>query len=199
MDLIKSCYYSDLEIISAISKLYLKDKPFELDPTFSKGNIYKGGRMPTLKYDLHPKSKDVGKADVSSLPFRDNSIESIMFDPPFLWGIRPCCSVTRDNNNKMAKRFTMFENYEDMAAMYTGGIVEFYRILKPGGVLAFKCQDRTDVKTTMTHCLVYQWATEKGFYVEDFFIKLVKHRIYNPKLTQRHSRKLHCYYYVFKK
>lgn len=51
----------------------------------------------------------------------------------------------------------------------------------------------------MTHCLVYNWAITFGFQAEDIFILLAKQRIYNPNLKQRHSRKFHSYFWIFKK
>ena len=65
------------------------------------------------------------------------------------------------------------------------------------GVLIFKCQDYTDSKTTMTHSLVYSWATEQGFYAKDLAILVKPNKIYNGKTTQRHLRKIHTYFWVF--
>jgi hypothetical protein len=70
--------------------------------------------------------------------------------------------------------------------------------LKPKGVLAFKTCDFTDKKSTWTHCEVWQWAQELGFYPKDLFVRTVtRGRAYNPKLVQRHARKLHSYLWVF--
>ena len=51
----------------------------------------------------------------------------------------------------------------------------------------------------MTHCLVYNWALENGFYAKDLFILLSKQRIFNPNLKQKHARKFHSYWWVFVK
>lgn len=52
----------------------------------------------------------------------------------------------------------------------------------------------------MTHCYVWKWAIEQGFYAKDIAIlNLPIAKIYNGNLTQRHLRKTHCYFYVFVK
>lgn len=83
--------------------------------------------------------------------------------------------------------------------MYKGALKEFFRLLDKKGVVLFKCQDYTDSKTTMTHCLIWKWAIEQGFYVKDLAILINKRRIFNPNLKQRHLRKTHTYYFVLQK
>ena len=194
MPVIKSVCYSDTEVLTNIRNLFLDDW-FDLDPTYSKGNFYKEIPQPKLKFDLNPQSEDVTQADCTKLPLADSSISSIVFDPPFMFGTHG-----QTKNNIMNKRFTMFDIWPKLCIMYQDSIKEFYRILKKKGILAFKCQDYTDSKTTMTHCLVYQWATAIGFYAKDIFILVATGgRIYNPKLVQRHARKFHSYWFIFQK
>jgi len=191
---ISSICNNDEECLSNILKLIGKNN-FDLDPTYSRGNFYK--QIPEVKYkfDLTPQKDDVLQADCRKIPLPNNSIESIVFDPPFMFGTHG-----QTKNNIMNKRFTMFDKWQELVDMYRGGLKEFYRLLKKGGYLIFKCQDYTDSKTTMTHCLVYNWAIEQGFYAQDLFILICKSgRIYNPNLIQRHARKFHSYYWLFKK
>lgn len=63
----------------------------------------------------------------------------------------------------------------------------------------FKCQDYTDSKTTLTHCFVFNWATEIGFYAKDIAILVKPNKVYNGNTNQLHLRKIHTYFYVFKK
>ena len=56
------------------------------------------------------------------------------------------------------------------------------------------------MKTTMTHVLVCNWAEQRGFYAKDVLIKWVTSgRAWNPKKVQKHARKYHAYFFVFKK
>lgn len=193
MGLIKSVSNSDKEILTNMRKLYLGGDRFDLDPTYSKGNFYKDIEQPKLKFDLNPQIDGVSWADCARLPLESNSVSSIVFDPPFMFGTHG-----QTKNNKMNKRFTMFDTFEELEYMYCGALFEFSRILDYNGFLFFKCQDYTDSKTTMTHCLVYNWATDLAYYAKDLYILVATSgRIYNPSLKQRHARKFHSYWWVF--
>ena len=196
MSVISSVMYSDEEAIGAILELHCDNNRIDLDPCYSVGNFYKKTNIkdPIYKFDIDPQLECVSKADVRNLPLEDMSINSVVFDPPFMFGTHG-----QTKNNLMNKRFTMFDKFDQLVDMYTGSLKEFYRVLNKKGIVAFKCQDYTDSKTTMTHCLVYNWATEIGFYAKDLFILLAKARIYNSKLNQRHARKFHSYWWVFQK
>lgn len=179
--------------MQSIMTLYLGGEAFELDPTYSKGNFYKKIPKPKYKFDIQPQ-EGVRWASSDNLPLESGSIKSVIYDPPFMFG---CHGQTK--NNIMNKRFTMYQNLDDLVEHYTRSIEEFNRILRKGGVLAFKTQDYTDSVTTMTHCMVYNMAVCCGFKAVDIFILLAKQRIWNPKLKQRVARKFHCYVWVFKK
>ena len=191
---IKSISYSNTEILNSINKLYLNNKGFDLDPTYSKGNFYKDFPEPKYISDLQPLSKKVTKADCTNLGFGNNELNSICFDPPFLHG-----TAGQRKNNHCSKRFSLVDTHSELLDLYNKALKEFYRILKIKGILAFKCQDYTDTKTYFNHNYVYNFGIETGFQGLDLFILLAKSRIFNPNLTQRHSRKFHSYWYVFKK
>lgn len=192
MKLIKSVSESDTEILNAFRQLYLDGDEFDLDPTYSKGIFYREVEEPRLKFDLSPQVEGVVQADCTNLPLMSNSINSAVFDPPFMFGTHG-----QTKNNKMNKRFTMFDTFEELKYMYKRALSEFQRVLNFNGFLFFKCQDYTDSKTTMTHCLVYNWAVERNYYAKDLYILVATGgRIYNPNLRQRHARKFHSYWWV---
>ena len=87
----------------------------------------------------------------------------------------------------------------ELEQLYTNILKEAYRVLKRGGILIFKCQDYTDTKTTLTHCYVFNFAIAAGFKVKDLAILNLPNKIYNPNLQQRHLRKTHSYFFIFKK
>jgi hypothetical protein len=193
-DIIKSVMPSDREILESIRALYLENDLFDLDPAYSIGFIYKNTEKPRLKFDINPKYEDVVKNDIlEGIPLEEKSVKSIVFDPPFMFGTHG-----KTHSNVMKTRFTMFDTWADLEK-YKKALAEFYRVLKTGGILAFKSQDLTDSKTTLTHCYVWQWALEYGFKTEDIFIKVVNTRLWNKSLKQRHSRKFHTYWFVFRK
>jgi len=191
---IKSISFDEQEIIRDILYLHCQNNNIDCDPTFSIGNFYKKGLIePTYKFDINPQRKDVVKSCSTDLPLKENSINVIMFDPPFMFEKR-----NRKNQNIMNKRFSMYNNgFEELKEHYINSLKEFKRVLKNKGILIFKCQDFTDSKTTLTHCFVHKWADEVGFYAKDLFILLSKGAISNKGLTQRHARKYHSYFFVF--
>lgn len=191
---IKSINFDEQELIRDILYLHCNNKSIDLDPTYSIGNFYKKGlKEPKYKFDINPQINGVKKSCSTNLPLDNDSIDVIMFDPPFMFEKR-----NRKNNNIMNKRFSMYKNgFDELKKHYKGTLKEAYRILKKRGVMIFKCQDFTDTKTTLTHCFVNQWANDVGFYVKDLFILLNgKGAIINKNLNQRHSRKYHSYYFV---
>ena len=196
MEVIKSIQNSDRDILQSIKTLYLNGNNFDLDPCYSTGKFYEDLERPRIKMDKEPKSDDIEQNDIlDGIMLSSNSLNGIVFDPPFMFG-----KHGKTDQNIMTKRFTMFDSWDELQKMYKIALKEFYRILKKGGIVAFKCQDYTDSKTTLTHCFVWQWAIEQGFNVEDLFIMAFKGgRVWNSNLVQRHARKYHSYWLVLKK
>jgi len=194
---IKSIQNSDRDVLVAIKQLYLNNENFDLDPCYSTGKFYEDLERPFIKMDKTPQDDEVIQNDImNGIDLKDNSIKSIVFDPPFMFETR-----NRENLNLMKKRFSMFhDGFEELEKMYKKALLEFHRILKKGGIVAFKCQDFTDNNTTLTHCFVHNWALEIGFKTEDLFIMAFKGgRVWNSNLTQKHARKYHSYWLVLKK
>lgn len=200
---VKSIQNSDRDVLKAILELYkpvniLGDIGFDLDPCFSTGTFYEDVEWPITKYDKTPTEgyNQVLQNDLmNGIPLNDCSINSVVFDPPFMFG-----KHGKTDQNIMTKRFTMFDRWEDLESMYKKALSEFYRILRKGGIVAFKCQDYTDSRTTLTHCFVHNWALEQGFKIEDLFIMAFKGgRVWNSNLIQKHARKYHSYWFVLRK
>ena len=169
----------------------------DVDVTYSIGNFYKNKLpRPKLKFDINPQIEGVVKSSADNLPIKDNSINVLMFDPPFLIGKSGQCE-----NAKMAKRFSIFGTKTELLKFYNNSIIEFYRVLKKNGIVIFKNQDviTTNNKQVFTHCIINEFANNVGFYVKDLFILLAKQRLNNPIHKQHHARKYHSYYWVLRK
>lgn len=165
----------------------------DFDPTYGNGNFYKKTGIPVLEWgDLKLK----GKHHIDSRSIKETGgFESIMFDPPFLPGASP--KKTGIINN----RFGWFRTIHDVWEMYERSLKEFYRVLLPKGVLFFKCQDVCNTgKQWWSHVWIINKATQIGFQLEDLFILVAKSRLIDPRWkTQRHARKFHSYFLVFRK
>lgn len=193
-----SVFDNEQELLKSILDIHNDGNDIELDPMYNKGHFYKNTlNKPKLRFDLNAESNgyDAQVGDAINLPLDSNTITCMILDPPFMFGTHG-----QTKNNVINKRYTMFDSFSELENCYKGILKESYRILKKNGLLIFKCQDYTDSKTTMTHCMVYNWATNLGFYAKDIAIlNLPISKIYNGNLIQRHLRKTHCYFWVFVK
>ena len=192
----KSVFTNEQELLKALIRIHLDGKDIECDPMYFKGNFYKDGIVkPFYRFDINPpEGIDCAIGDARNLPIEDEHLDNIILDPPFLFEIR-----NRKNYNYGANTHGLLRGFSELESLYKDILKEAYRILKNKGVLIFKCQDYTDSKTTMTHSLAYNWATELGFYAKDLAILVKPNKVYNSATTQRHLRKIHTYFWVFVK
>ena len=200
--MIKSISYSQEEIIKNILELHSKSGRIDCDPTYSKGYFYKdtGIEKPGYKFDINPQIEGVIEANAEKLPLSDCSLNTIIFDPPFLATTGRSLNKV-DNSNVINKRFGVYDSELALFRFYRNAMEEFYRILTPEGILIFKCQDKVSSgKQYFSHCFIYNTAIELGFYPIDFFILLSKNRITAKwQQNQKHARKYHSYFWVLKK
>lgn len=200
--MIKSISYDQSQIIKDILQIHVPEHKIDCDPTFSKGVFYdnSGVEIPKYRYDIKPFSDMVQYSDCRQLPLEDDSLNCIMFDPPFLATTGK--SLLNDDGNIINKRFGVYPNEKELHKFYIDSMREFYRILKDKGILIFKCQDKVSSgKQYMSHVFIMNKAVEIGFYPKDLFILLAKSRIVaNWQLTnQKNARKFHSYFWVFQK
>lgn len=190
-----SIFDADEEILKAIDDIFLKNKWYDLDCTYSKGVFYKNIKPPRNKSDLIPVYDDVIKADCTELNhIQDNTLESIVFDPPFLFRNRKS-----ENNDKMSQRFSYFKSYEELIDMYFKSLDCFKKKLKKGGYVLFKCQDMTDGKFYCTHNDIINYATSNGYILKDIILKKAKSKLQRDAKQQNCVAKIHSYWLVFKK
>lgn len=200
--MIKTINFNNNQIIADILKLHCNSDVIDADITYSKGNFYKDGivKEPTLKFDLYPQKEDVIKADCRNLPIDIGSLDTIMFDPPFL--ATKGGSLNKKEGNIINKRFGVYPTEKELHQFYVDTLVECYRILRVGGVLIFKCQDKVSSgKQYLSHIFIVNEAIKLGYYPADIFILLAKNRIVADwqLKNQKNARKFHSYFIVFKK
>ena len=167
---------------------------FELDPTYGRGNFYKGSiARPPLCFDISPQVPGVKPADVRNLPIADGVVSTCIFDPPFLHA--------HGKGSVIGNRFSSYPSQKLLHEMYRSALAELYRVLEPGGILAMKCQDTVEAgKQVWSHILVQQAAIDAGFTAVDLFILVGGGRIQGwNHSNQVHARKFHSYFWVFQK
>lgn len=192
---VRSVMTKDQEIISAIVKLHNKGENFQVDPTYSTGRFWEGLTAPELKFDINPQVGGVVQASADNLPIDDNSIQSIMFDPPFV------VRVKSEAKGIIHNRFSSLTSIKSLWEFYDCSLEEFNRILKKGGIIAFKCQDTIDGgKEYWSHYEIMKKAESLGLQCVDIFVLHHPSVMFSPNMKiQQHARKTHCYYLVFKK
>ncbi len=188
---ILSVSYNQHEIIQNILDLNCEGKNIDCDPTYSRGNFYKHGiEKPKHCFDINPQKSFVIQVSLNKLPLENDSIEVLMFDPPFVCG-----------TGIIRSRFSSFKNIPELLKLYESSIIEFNRILKTKGILIFKCQDVVNGgKNYLIHFNVINLAVKNGFKAKDLFILFKHFRIIDPNIKkQQHARKFHSYFLVFEK
>jgi tRNA G10 N-methylase Trm11 len=198
--MIKSVSDNQEYIINSIMQLCNINK-FDADVTYGNGVFWKNLPKPVNCFDINPQLDYVICASSNNLPFEENSINSVMFDPPFLTYIKSA----REHNSIMAKRYGGYWKYEELELHYKQTIKEAHRILCKKGIFVVKCQDIIHNHTMhSTHMNVVNWAANM-FRLKDMFILTAKNRIPIPqkenetKKVQKHARIHHSYFMVMEK
>lgn len=197
-DVARSVYESQDKILSAIQQLHCPSG-FQLDATYGNGGFWENSPRPKLCFDLIPTAPFVKKGDFRTLPLENCSVKSMVLDPPFLTYVKP------SKMGIMNGRFSGYWTYEKLLNDYSAAISEAFRILKPSGILVFKCQDTVHNHTLqLTHGRVWLLAEKKGFRLKDLFVLVAPNRLptraaSHGRQTQRHARVFHCFFLVFEK
>ena len=127
---------TDGAVLSTVVQLY-SPHGIDVDATYSTGGFYKDKQVaqPKLKFDLHPQVPGVIQSDCRDLSLfvENSSIRSLVLDLPFIHA--------PGKNSIMGQRFSGFKSQKELREVYAGAVMEAARILIPGGVLAWKCQD----------------------------------------------------------
>lgn len=198
---IKSVYHSNFDAIKSIMELY-EIEQFDLDCTYSKGTFWKNLPSPKIKCDITPLHDDVIQANSENLPFPENSMGSIMYDPPFLIAGKTY-KDNKEGSSVIAKRFVCYTTFTDLKRNYYRSLKELHRVCKNDGYVVFKCQDTVSGgKNHFTHNMVMEMALDLGFYPRDLFILTAKMRInsFGGRWSkQHHARKYHSYFWIFQK
>lgn len=204
IEIVQSYNYDQDQILLDIMTLYCPGG-FQLDATFGRGGFYASGRipLPILTSDIAPRSTEIrgqefvpAKADVRQLPLKDRSVETAIFDPPWMVHAKP-----KAKQGIMAMKYGELPTLHDVRTLYRDGILELYRVLRKGGILVVKCQDVMHGRQNFfLHIDVLRYAEASGFRALDLFIRLVRSA---PApwnyVQQEHARKMHSYFWVFKK
>lgn len=202
-ELVFSAYVGDnAEVFPQILHLYVPEGSVVADVTHGNGVFWKN--VPPGQYDLRPTDLSMG-TDCCQLPYSGGSIDCVVLDPPYMHTPGGTAHNGHQNfefyyrNNEAGNPNKKY--HEAVLDLYFRAAQEAFRVLKPKGVLILKCQDEVCAnKQRLTHVEVINELASMGFTPEDLFVLLRRNRPGVSRiLTQRHARKNHSYFLVFRK
>jgi len=225
-DVIVSSYTTgNSEVFANILKLHIPKSSIIADVTYGKGVFWQ--KVPVSQYQLLFSDLDAKvridpihqvevKTGVDSrlLPFEDNFLDCMVFDPPYMEGLfRPSVNHLAGAGTHSAFRHhysngkaTKHENnqpkwHDAVVNLYLKAGREAYRVIKPKGIFIVKCQDEVSAnKQRLTHVEIISAYESLGFYTKDLFVVT---RVNQPGVsrlkTQVHARKNHSYFLIFQK
>lgn len=195
-----SCIRGDnSDLISEVAKLYLQDGDVVADVTSGQGAFWSKVDLSKFAFYESDLRSDENPYDFTALPYPDESIDAIAFDPPYV--------PTKQGNSKWQYRERVNKRYslqqgvtgDDILQLYYDGLSEIHRTLARGGVAMVKIGDFIENRDQVfLHQEVYSIAMGLNFKPVDLFIL---HRNGSPPSygSQHHARKNHSFLYVFKK
>jgi hypothetical protein len=190
------------QLIAEVARCYLADGDVVADVTYSSGRFWKKtdtSRYRFLASDLMPMVPGVIAANFSQLPYRDGSIDALVFDPPYIHS--PGKAIMADRYNGRATTGTI-NSHEGIMQLYRDGMTEAARVLRDGGQLWVKCKDTiASEKQRWSHIDIYEMGAGLGMYARDLFL-LVSPAPMNVATNgrwarQTHARKVQSYLWVF--
>lgn len=183
------------EVLLNIIDLHNAGNSFEVDATYGYGGFYNQIPRPEHRFDIAPKVPGVTVADSRALPLKTASVGSLMFDPPFV-----VTNHVESEEYLMGQKYGGYRTITELREHYKSSLVEFFRVLKPYGLLVFKCQDFVHGRSNYwIHNEVLDMAKATGFNAVDLFILLARTRFNGAVKKQQHARKYHLYFWVFRR
>lgn len=109
-----------------------------------------------VNLDMSQFRKVTVRGDFTSLPFKNDSFDTVLFDPPHTIDTRNTLLGTLEPNTGLGPHLGAFKYgcYRSVDQLRKGvykGATEAYRVLKPGGVMIFKWSNSEKP---------YSWATD---------------------------------------
>lgn len=196
------CQTND-EGFARILRLYARPGDVIADPTYGNGVFWRQvdkGQYNVLATDL----KESG-VDLRALPYADESLDLLVIDPPYRY--TPEKNVKQEDTPGHGKvdglynlQAAKLNNTQAVLELYYYGMQEGARTLKHGGFLVVKCQDTVqDGKNIWVHNLLMSKAEYLNFACRDLLIVAPPSVLKTRWNRQRHFRKAHSYFLIFRK
>lgn len=213
------------EVFKDILTLFVEEGSTIADVTFGLGVFW--NKVDTTKYNVLPSDlylKEETKRKYASLnprdgvnckelPYESVSLDALVLDPPYMesfyrkqteqiGGTGTHYSFRRAYSSGIGNEKAEKAKYHDaVTEMYIKAGSEAHRVLKDNGIFIVKCQDEVSAnKQRLTHVEIITAYEQMGFYCEDIFIVVRANKPVVSRLKeQKHARKNHSYFLVFRK
>ena len=202
-DLVFSAYVgTNDEVFPFVLSLYVDPGGAVADVTYGKGVFWR--KVPEGAYELRATDLADG-IDCRNLPYGDGSIDCVVFDPPYMHTPGGTAHVNHQNYEEYYRNNEGFSSqkkyHEAVLDLYFKAGKEAALVLRHDGILIVKCQDEVCAnKQRLTHVEIINEYCTFGFLATDVFIVVRQNRPgVSRVLTQRHARKNHSYFLVFRK
>ncbi len=187
------------ELFPQILSLYVALGSTVADITYGQGIFWKG--VDRKKYRLRTSDLSTG-TDCRKLPYRDGSIDCVVFDPPYMHtpggtahvGHQNFEQYYRNNGAASGKKY-----HEAVLDLYFETAKEAHRVLRDHGIFIVKCQDEVCAnQQRLSHVEIINHYETLGFCVEDLFVLLRRNKPGVSRIAKQvHARKNHSYFIVF--
>lgn len=191
------------DVFPVILNLYVAPNSKIADVTYGKGVFWRKVDKTLYK----PLKSDLSTGmDCRSLTYKDESLDGVVLDPPYMHTPGGTAHVGHQNfesyyknngtGNKTEKKY-----HEAVLDLYFNAGLEAKRVLKRKGIFIVKCQDEVCAnKQRLTHVELINEFEKNGFLTEDVFILIRRGKPGVSRIiTQKHARKNHSYFLVFRK
>jgi len=186
------CAGTNADIFPRILGMYVKHGALVADTTYGKGVFWRA--VDESLYRLS-KSDLADGTDALKLPHTDSSFDALVFDPPYLNGGKGA----KESINKCYKN-PGHNSYEAVLRLYLAAALEAYRVLRRDGVWIVKCQPGVaDHVQRPVHVHLISTLPLIGMRFEDEFVLHASATPVMRHVTQKHARKNHSYFLVFRK
>ena len=191
----------DGELLDKMLDFYPRTQPEVIvDATVNRGRFWRGVDRPVIGIDInHAINPDI-IADNCHMPFADESIDVVVYDPPHI------PNQGRDRTKDFNDRFGLTlksgkKNGYNFSHTFPPFTAEAYRVLKPEGILFAKITDYIhNHRFQWAHIEFLNSAEDVGFCRCDCIVKIRRGPITSPRWKNaHHARRCHCYWLVLRK
>lgn len=196
------------DVFPDILSLHVPNGALIADVTFGKGVFWKN--IPKEKYIVKGTDIQTG-VDCKRLPYDAESIDCVVFDPPYMEGLFRKSKDHLAGSGTYAAFRNAYSNGEATADgpkwhqavldLYFKAGDEVFRVLKDNGIFIVKCQDEVSAnRQNLTHVEIINEYERKGFYTKDLFVVVRPNKPSVSRMVKQiHARKNHSYFLVFVK